>query len=174
MARRSWGVCVDDGWFKQPGLAWDRLIRLWRWGRQHTCCALSNLCSQVKPAINTHTHTRDRSNMVALITCFIYNCDLNSAKNCFSTTPPSSLILEKPPRRCVALNYIKCIIIFTHFHEKVWVGCMIIQNKCYNYLNQNVSHTKIVHVLSLFGKEYKYIQMCFVFIIWMVTDDESL
>ena len=51
---------------------------------------------------------------------------------------------------------------------------MIIQNKCYNYLNQNVSHTKIVHVLSLFGKEYKYIQMCFVFIIWMVTDDESL
>ena len=28
-----WDVCVEDGWFKQPHLAWLRLIRPWSWVR---------------------------------------------------------------------------------------------------------------------------------------------
>ncbi|CAL8243409.1 unnamed protein product [Lota lota] len=49
------GVCVDDGWFKQPHLARVRLIGVWSWVRLHTCCTLSNQCAQVKPAITTHS-----------------------------------------------------------------------------------------------------------------------
>ena len=52
----SVGVCVDNGWFKQPHRAqsdWS----LGLWVRLHTCCTLRNQCGQVKPAIYTHTHT---------------------------------------------------------------------------------------------------------------------
>ena len=49
------GVCVVDGWLKQPHLARVRLIGLCGWVRLHTCCTLSNQCSQVKPAITKHT-----------------------------------------------------------------------------------------------------------------------
>ena len=49
------GVCVDDCWFKQPNLARVRLIGLWGWVRLHTCFALRNQYTQVKPSITRHT-----------------------------------------------------------------------------------------------------------------------
>ena len=50
--KHSVGVCVDDGWFKQPHLARGRRIELWGWVSLHNCCTVSD---QVEPAITAHT-----------------------------------------------------------------------------------------------------------------------
>ena len=47
------GVCVDDGWLKQPHLARVRLIEPWGWVGQYISSALSDQCGQLKPAITT-------------------------------------------------------------------------------------------------------------------------
>ena len=64
------GVCVVDGWFEQPHLTRITLIVLRGWVRLPTCCALTDLCARVKPAIKTHALSWHMATLQLYITVF--------------------------------------------------------------------------------------------------------
>ena len=87
------GVCVVDGWFKQPHLAPVRLIRLWSWVRLHTCGA-----SVIKAHITTHTLTERASVMAACTICSACTILQLTIHGFITTTTCVGVTQQKPLR----------------------------------------------------------------------------
>ena len=111
-------VCVDDGWFKQPHLARNRLIGLWGWVRLHTCSTLRNQRAQDQPAI---TPGRDRLHGNMEHQAMYYYKPYN---NLASTPPPWVLVCWaqlKSPRWRAALVIVALLLYFMLPHWlKYW------------------------------------------------------